>query len=278
MKRFTKLKGMYALLIAVAAVIGITIYESCSADEDFWGFDEECTSTENTRAEKMDMSEYLTLSSFNPDSWVERDLVVIGKAIQRIGVDFSKTRNRYEFQRKNGKTINISDSLYYCVVNMFEHTNNILKTSGTKRIKRIKMNREELPPIKYDCVPAAISHMGQYAQPYDDVVSTLDLLFHGWRNTGVSGTQIYTLFDLYAQNNYTICGLYDAFPADSVGLLESLVMTFPVDASICHAVNAVAFNTFGDGFICYNDYSSSSQGPGIIYFDHPMALLFMFVD
>jgi hypothetical protein len=30
-----KQNGMYALLIAVAAVIGITIYASCSADEDF---------------------------------------------------------------------------------------------------------------------------------------------------------------------------------------------------------------------------------------------------
>ena len=30
-----KQNGMYALLIAVAACIGITIYASCSADEDY---------------------------------------------------------------------------------------------------------------------------------------------------------------------------------------------------------------------------------------------------
>ena len=35
MKRLNKLKGMYALLIAVVALIGITIYGSCSADEDY---------------------------------------------------------------------------------------------------------------------------------------------------------------------------------------------------------------------------------------------------
>jgi hypothetical protein len=35
MKRFTKLKGMYEQLLAVATMIGITIYASCSADEDF---------------------------------------------------------------------------------------------------------------------------------------------------------------------------------------------------------------------------------------------------
>jgi hypothetical protein len=38
MKRTNKLKGMYALLIAVAACIGITIYASCSADEDYDGY------------------------------------------------------------------------------------------------------------------------------------------------------------------------------------------------------------------------------------------------
>ncbi len=38
MKRLKELKGMYALLIAVAAVIGITIYGSCSADEDYVWF------------------------------------------------------------------------------------------------------------------------------------------------------------------------------------------------------------------------------------------------
>lgn len=38
MKRFNKTNGMYALLIAVATMIGITIYGSCSADEDYDGF------------------------------------------------------------------------------------------------------------------------------------------------------------------------------------------------------------------------------------------------
>ena len=35
MKRFNKTNGMYALLVAVAALIGVTIYGSCSADEDY---------------------------------------------------------------------------------------------------------------------------------------------------------------------------------------------------------------------------------------------------
>ena len=35
MQRLNELKGMYALLVAVATMIGITIYGSCSADEDY---------------------------------------------------------------------------------------------------------------------------------------------------------------------------------------------------------------------------------------------------
>lgn len=38
MKRLNKLKGMYALLIVVAVLIGVTIYGSCSADEDYDGY------------------------------------------------------------------------------------------------------------------------------------------------------------------------------------------------------------------------------------------------
>lgn len=38
MKRINKLKDMYALLIAVAVMVGITTYNSCSADEDYDGY------------------------------------------------------------------------------------------------------------------------------------------------------------------------------------------------------------------------------------------------
>lgn len=52
MKRLNKLKGMYALLVAVAAMIGVTIYGSCSADEDHdygYHYGQELS----TRAEKL---------------------------------------------------------------------------------------------------------------------------------------------------------------------------------------------------------------------------------
>lgn len=38
MRKLNKQNGMYALLVAVVTCIGITIYESCSADEDYDNF------------------------------------------------------------------------------------------------------------------------------------------------------------------------------------------------------------------------------------------------
>lgn len=276
MRIFNKQKGMYALLVAVASMIGITIYGSCSADEDFWGFDANNTSEENTRSEVKDMSEYLTLSTYDFDLWTERDYVIIGKAIQRIGVVFSKTKNQYEFHAKGGKAINISDSLFRCVTNLFEHTNTILNMDETMKIIRKKANREG--PILLDCVPAALSHMGRYAPTYAQAVADCDELCEGWRDSGVCGNCLHTLMDAYTECNYTFHRLYEAFTADSVGLLESLVMKFPVSNSSYHAVNAVAFNTFGEGFVYYNDYSSTSHGSGLLYMNHYNTILYMFND
>lgn len=151
---------------------------------------------------------------------------------------------------------------------------------NTIKIKRNKTNREFIPATIYDCVPAAISRMGRYAQSYEDVVADCDVLCDGWRNRGrgVCGTHLNSLMDLYTECNSTACGLYDAFNADSVGILESLVMTFPINDSTFHAVNAVAFNTFGADFVCYNDYSATSKGPGFIYINHPYAVIYMFND
>ena len=84
MKRFNKTNGMYALLIAVAAMIGITIYGSCSADEDFWGFDNEYASSENTRSEVKEASGYLKLSTYDFTKWTYEDHVIIQEALTRM--------------------------------------------------------------------------------------------------------------------------------------------------------------------------------------------------
>ena len=101
---------MYALLIAVAAMIGITIFGSCSADGDFWGFDNEYASSENTRSEVKDMSEYLTLSSYDFTKWTDEDYAIIGKAIERMNITLKN--ERYVPLMSSAKAINVSDSLY----------------------------------------------------------------------------------------------------------------------------------------------------------------------
>ena len=84
MNNNNRLKGMYALLVAVAAMIGITIYGSCSADEDFWGFDNEYASSENTRSEVKEASGYLKLSTYDFTKWTYEDHVIIQEALTRM--------------------------------------------------------------------------------------------------------------------------------------------------------------------------------------------------
>ncbi len=184
MKRLNKFKGMYALLVVVAAVIGITIYGSCSADGDFWGFDEECALTENTRAEKKDMSEYLTLSTYNSKEWSSKDYDILTKAIGRIGVSFSETKHCYEFNASSGKQINISDSLYNRIIGMFEYTNGIINSKTYEGKARKKMMRGEGSIVYSNCVPMAISHMGQGAPTYATAVDTCNHYCHNWQSQG----------------------------------------------------------------------------------------------
>ena len=115
MKRTNKLKRMYALLIAVAACIGITIYGSCSSDEDFWGFDEEDVSTENTRAEKMDLSGFLKLPAGNPLKWTQDDYLIIQKVFIRMEAKNSIKQEGAKFvidKDAKASDFNISEVLF----------------------------------------------------------------------------------------------------------------------------------------------------------------------
>ena len=141
MKKLNKFKGMYALLVAVAACIGITIYGSCSADEDFWGFDEEYISTENTRAEKMDMSEYLTLSTYDFKKWEKEDWDTFIKASIRLTVSVQKD-GHYLICEKSGKEVNISEELYNTSKQGYNNSNKLI-AQNSKRIPRRKSSSNE---------------------------------------------------------------------------------------------------------------------------------------
>ena len=83
MKRLNKFKGLYALLVVVTTMIGITIYESCSADEDYDDYSGQELSTRaeremgKSREGQVDIGPKLWLSSGN-DSCTIDNVVGIG--------------------------------------------------------------------------------------------------------------------------------------------------------------------------------------------------------
>lgn len=260
MKRLNKLKGMYALLIAVAACIGITIYGSCSADEDFWGFDEEFKSTENTRAENMDMSEYLTLSTYDFNKWTEEDYRIMEIAEDRMGVYYSESKNRYNIATRNGKSINISESLYNTIQSQYELTNSILNTKTNHKIIRHKRSNEENAP-SYNCFPIALSHMGRNAPSYATAVSECNAIWPNWPTEGVPDSLVGSIIRLHAQvYSYTDMNAYSEMTN-----LENCVLLIPTNEIMYgHAVNASYYNPKAGWLhmkrIYYIDYSQDPNG------------------
>lgn len=75
MKRLNRQKGMYALLIAVAACIGITINGSCSADEDYDGY--------SSKDELLTLADGMMGRGENPPTFIN-----CGKwALMQLGAD-----------------------------------------------------------------------------------------------------------------------------------------------------------------------------------------------
>ena len=81
--RVNKLKGMYALLVAVAVMIGITIYGSCSADEEVDGYspqDELYTLADRTTRSEMEgpeVSQFPTVDEILASTVVKNKLNVL---------------------------------------------------------------------------------------------------------------------------------------------------------------------------------------------------------
>lgn len=278
MKRLNKTKGMYALLIAVAACIGITIYGSCSADEDFWGFDEEYISTENTRAEKMDMSEYLTLSTYDFKKWTEKDYRIMEIAEDRMGVYYAESKNKYVIEAKNGQNINISDSLYNTIKSQYELTNSILSAKTNHRITRQKRSDPENTP-NYNCVPIALSHMGRNAPSYATAELECNAIWSNWRTEGIPASYVGGIIRLHAQvYSYTDMNAYN-----ETKMLENCVLLIPTDEIMYgHAVNATYYNPKAGWLhmkrIYYVDYSQDSLGKSGTIHPRTIIAIFPFVE
>lgn len=255
MKR--KNKQNWLLLVALATFGAIV---ACTADDDIWGLDDEreTSFSGKTRAVLSDTMDYLSISTYNSEEWTDSDFEIVGEAIQRIGVTFSESKNKYVFEYNDGSDINMSDSLYDVVVGMFEHTNSIMNAKQ-KKISRKKVKTGDISSQLPDCVPAAISNMGKNAPSYDAAIAKCNELFPTWKTDGgVPTDKIESFIEVYAavtaRTNMNFC------KTDST--LNNLVMVFQPGTN-GHAVNAYKYYST-PGVIMYHDASSSSRGDGSI--------------
>ncbi len=238
---------------AIVAIV-MTCIISCSNDEYL-----ELEDKHMTRSSSMNYPEFLTISTFDTKKWTEEDFVAVDKAIERIEVAYSETENRYVYNVLSGKDINISDSLYHCVVKMINHSNTIFAKKENTKITRMKTRSTEshssdLP----DCVPAAIAHMGRNAPTYAEAIKRCDDLFPNWRTTGgvpysgiINFIKLYTLVTEY--NNLNFFG-------EGNKSVNNYVMVFNN-----HAVNAYRISKIlSNEVIYYHDFSSTGTGSGFI--------------
>ena len=237
---------------------------SCSSD-DFFGLDETSyiSETKNTRSATNCMTPFLTMSNFDMDTWTEQDYYIYNEAADRVEVTFSKELNRYVYGAKCGEDINVSDSLFNFVIEMYEQTNNIINLGNSRKIVRRKLNSPEqvISSVPYDCVPRAISNMGQGKPSYEQAMDTCDYYVAHWRDDGgipakfVGGlikkfTSVTTRTDLSC---YT-----------TVTSLNKCVMLLR-GGSFGHAVNAEKYypqDNSGNGRIFYHSYGQSLTGQG----------------
>ena len=251
MKRLNKQNGMYALLVAVAAMIGITIYGSCSADEDIWGFDNEYPSLENTRSEVKDMSEYLTLSTYDPTKWTYEENVIIQKALNRMTLT-SKDGLGFIQETKGGE-LNMSEELFNLIKKGFEDGNALMKESyqGTNNKKKNARRKTRDPEgnmhfcTGQDCVGHSIAYYLNYDIEYVNNVIHNDLLSYPELDVPKEDLE-YTLrlFHPFIRQNYF-------HPIDAVfPYLISGIILIPN-----HAINGYCIYLNGNDHIlfCYDD-------------------------
>ena len=244
---------MYALLIAVAACIGITIYRSCSADEDFWGFDEEYTSTENTRSEVKDMSEYLTLSTYEPNKWTYEDNMIIQKALNRMTI---KSKDGMGFiQETKGSELNMSKELFNFIKNGFEGGNKLMKENNhsksynKKSISRRKTRNPEnfnFHNCTYqDCVGHCIAYYR--GLNVDEVNNTIQARYSYYPDFYVRDEDIEDVF-----------GLFWSFVCHGYFLPQNATFPYAVPGIILipnHAINGYYIYIYGSDYVitCYDD-------------------------
>ena len=224
-----------------------------------------------TRSASIDYSEYLDVSTGDVSQWTEEDFLAADQTIHRLEVSFSNEANKYVYQAPNAESINVSYTLYNCVVGMFEYTNSLFAKYNKQSITRMKTRSGESSSSSSsqlpDCVPAAVSHMGQSAPAYSDAIAKCDQMFPGWRTSGgLTENQAKQLIEEYTSvtkhTNFGFCGFTHPLDEKSV---NDLVTLFNFTAGDHHAANTFRIKNRESAssiVIYYYDYSTSGSPNG----------------
>ena len=262
MKRLNKLKGMYALLIAVAAMIGVTIYGSCSADEDIWGFDEETISNKNTRAD-MDY-DFLDIECSDINCLTIKDFAIIGEARNRLTV--SCNHGVYAIKEKAGSEVNISEKLFNLIKTGYMNNNKLLQEKNRSNIPRQKTSNIEGGHIcpYTDCLGHSIA--SYYSLNLNWVNNVLASHFSNYNTSGVPLEQAVSAVNLFCpasgQLKFVISD--NMMPCEIKGIL-----VIPQGNNSYHAYNADYIQKILVGDANYPGYTvigRDYQSQGILVF------------
>ena len=234
---------------------------NCNYDEVL-GLDQDIvfpSAIDENYMQNRDAGDYLTISSDCADQWTEKDYIAFSHAVERIGVQFSAKKQMYVFAAPDTRGLNMSDTLYRAVIEMFGNSSKILNSNTKgKRIRRTKTRSEGFGFAIPDCVPAAISHMGRNAPSYSTVTARCYELYPNWIHYGMPGELVGPLINEYADaaTYYNM-----AFCTSMMSSLNNFVML--IGGS--HCVNAYECTKIESTLIYYHDYSSTSEGDGVIF-------------
>lgn len=146
-------------ITALMATMTIALILSCDSD-DLFGLDEQqqTAQTSMTRA-GIDMSEYLTLKTYDFTKWTHEDWEILMKATCRLTIDMTKG-GMYVIGEKSGNEVNISEKLYNTIKQGYANSNKLLSQHVRRIPRRKNASTEVVNPSggsRTDCVGQAIA-------------------------------------------------------------------------------------------------------------------------
>ncbi|HOT14820.1 MAG TPA: hypothetical protein PK252_08675 [Bacteroidales bacterium] len=193
-------------------------------------------------------SEYLQLDSYELSSMTEKDMKIMGKALERLNIEY--TNGVYFVKQKSGSEVNISDELFTFIKNSFDYSNKLFKPNSViyKKV-RVKSGSPEGGKTEKDttnCVAIAIAKMANLSS--DSVIAICKRLFG---NDGVPSDSI----DYVVKY---ICPTAQKSTKYTPGFTNYDFIWFKTGPDSGHAVNAT--RNFENGYIFFYDGQNKQNG------------------